>query len=42
MDVGEEHRVAGAGVGEPVAVSAGDAGDEPVGAQATQDHGYDR
>jgi hypothetical protein len=42
MDVGEQHRVVGPGVGEPVAVGAGDAGDEPVGAQPAQDHGYDR
>jgi hypothetical protein len=34
VDVGEQHRVVAAGVGEPVAVCAGDAGDEPVGAEA--------
>jgi hypothetical protein len=30
VDVGEQHGVIAAGVGEPVAVGAGDPGDEPV------------
>jgi hypothetical protein len=38
VDVGEEHGVIAAGGGEPVAVGAGDAGDQAVGAQGGAGH----